>query len=532
MSTTSSANPHQLVIENDDLWAAILRRLCVRQLCLATAVCRAHHALQPALLSERDALFVTFGPCDRHLTRHMALTERLRGTDCPAGSTLPRRCDRWKSNGDASVWRVVPLWPGVHIDAPGVFFYDTTLKVFDRPGEQAQDGAAFLRQVLSLMPALGALSLDLGQPHRRQVDPEHETYLEMLEREGPHGPTPLALLPRGAPLVELRIKDAVGQEKLLLQALVSFRRTLLRLDASGLGDVVLPILLRVGLEQLQMLRVGEAMDSLARGSRRDDDDKFAERAEWPRRVRLQQLGEACPALTALDVGFASIDGGVQYDDLAALCSRAQQGFGKLNRAPGRFRQLDLSQVMTYRDFDRGIAILGRWAPALTSLAVYGLHLSDAALGVLGQNCRQLSTLHMVACSDHSAAGLDQLLRTAPLRKLDLSFGLAPLEPLRAWVAGHGPAAPLHMRLTIIDSYVAEERRLLLTAAEVRSLLDAATSQLVLYASYGAVTKDDADEAVAKAVGVTAPAVAQYDQHSFSTWMRAQQRFGLRILDSL
>ena len=50
--------------------------------------------------------------------------------------------------------------------------------------------------------------------------------------------------------------------------MVSFRRTLLRLDVSGLGDLALPALLRAGLEQLQLLRVGECGDSPTYGQAR------------------------------------------------------------------------------------------------------------------------------------------------------------------------------------------------------------------------------------------------------------------------
>ena len=44
---------------------------------------------------------------------------------------------------------------------------------------------------------------------------------------------------------------------------------------------------------------------------------------------------------------------------------------------------------------------------------------------------QLSTCHLVACSNHTAAGLALFLESATkLRQIDLSFGLAPVEPLR------------------------------------------------------------------------------------------------------
>ena len=119
-----------------------------------------------------------------------------------------------------------------------------------------------------------------------------------------YGPKPHALWPRGA-VTELRLRDVHGEDKVLLQSLVSYRRTLLRLDVSGMGDVVLPVLLAVGLEQLQLLRCGDTFDSAGHSAER--------RSEWPRGVTIAHVGAACPALTALDVGFASIDGGVQVE---------------------------------------------------------------------------------------------------------------------------------------------------------------------------------------------------------------------------
>ena len=84
--------------------------------------------------------------------------------------------------------------------------------------------------------------------------------------------------------------------------MVSFRRTLLRLDVSGLGVLALPVLLRAILEQLQLLRVGECGDS--RGAHLLEHTYGQGGRSWPAGVTVDQIGGALPSLTALDVGFA------------------------------------------------------------------------------------------------------------------------------------------------------------------------------------------------------------------------------------
>ena len=508
-------DPRKLVLSNDDLWGAVLGQLCARHLSSAVAACRGHRSLREPLLSERDALFVAFVR-GRIPTTHVALTERLRS----AGTTgLPLRCERWRSNGLMGGWSDLPHQPGVREGAPGVFLTDTELKRTDCWFVCTQ----VVGQLLARFPALEALSLDLGDPHRDLAAAIWET--KERQADEPHGPAPLALFPRCA-VTELRIKDAAGHEDLLLTALVSLRSTLLRLDLSGLADIALPTLLHVELPQLQLLRLGDAMDS------RTADRRPNWRCDWPRGVTLDMVGPACPSLTALDVGFASLDGGVQIEDLLRLC-----------RPQRRLRHLDLSQVMTYRDFDPGVAVLRQHAPQLESLALYGLHVSDEGLASLAQ-LRRLTTAHLVACSNYSAAGLAHFLEAAPpsLRSLDLSFALAPVDALRAWLRGRAADAP-PTRLTLVEAYAAEERRLLLTAAQFEQLLEAGAAMLV--ALHGAVRPPDpsgagrddrlsADhgEHVARRVGVTGPVAARYTQESQEAWVELQQRYGLRIMDAL
>ena len=234
-------DPREAVTNNDDLFAAILRQLCARQLCSAARLCHAHRSLVASLLRERDFLQVTLGPSlkDRPERRHLALTERLRpATVSGASLGLPPRCSRWRSGG--ATWGHAPAMPGVHEHAPGIFLSSTELVV---PGACTP----FLTALLARFPGLSSLSLDLCQPHTSGD--------AVARREGAlHGPSPLSLLPLCGGITDLRIKDAAGHEALLLQAMVSFRRTLLRLDVSGLGGLALPALLAAGLDQVFGLR--------------------------------------------------------------------------------------------------------------------------------------------------------------------------------------------------------------------------------------------------------------------------------------
>jgi hypothetical protein len=312
----------------------------------------------------------------------------------------------------------------------------------------------------------------------------------------------------------------------LLQAMVSFRRTLLRLDVSGLGDLALPALLRAGLEQLQLLRVGECGDSPTYGQGDREPTYRQGGRSWPTGVTVDQIGGALPSLTALDVGFAECTP-VRIVDLHRML------FGHHNHTHNmNLRHLDLSQVMAYLDFDGGVAALAEGAPQLESLAIFGLHVSDEALRTLGQ-LTQLSTCHLVACSNHTAAGLAVFLESATkLRQIDLSFGLAPVELLRQWLSRRSPRrdSPI-ARATLVQAYCFDERRLLLTAANFEQLLNAAAGRVMLVAAGGAVSKSDSAETVAQRVGVTGTVVAQYEEGSREKWHMLQQCYSLRILDN-
>ena len=179
---------------------------------------------------------------------------------------------------------------------------------------------------------------------------------------------------------------------------------------------------------------------------------------WPADVTVDEIGGALPSLTALDVGFAECRP-VHIVDLQRLLIAK-------NDRNVHLRHLDLSQVMAYMDFDPAVYALAEGAPQLESLAIFGLHVSDDALRTLGQ-MSQLSTCHLVACSNHTAAGLALFLESAAkLRQIDLSFGLAPVESLRQWLSRRSPThdSPT-MRATLVQSYRLDAQRLLLTAAD-------------------------------------------------------------------
>ena len=189
-----------------------------------------------------------------------------------------------------------------------------------------------------------------------------------------------------------------------LSVLVPASRTLVVLDARGIvAPRVIATALTVNLPALRVLRCG---DTAARAAKNMADDPFA---PWPDAL-LARLGAALPALDALDVAYARTKEGVSYNDVGAL----------LERAGGRLRHLDLSQVMTYINFGPALRALGANAPELRSLAVHGLSLPDAELDAFARGCARLRRVHFVRC-ELSARGFRLFLREArSLLHVDLS----------------------------------------------------------------------------------------------------------------
>ena len=111
---------------------------------------------------------------------------------------------------------------------------------------------------------------------------------------------------------------------LFITCAVSCRRTLTRLNLTGLGSLVFRALISLDLPRLRVLELGEATHEQHRPP--DFGVPYEPGA-------LGALGAAFPTLTALDVGYASFEGGVSFRDINAL----------LTHAPA-LAHLDLSQV--------------------------------------------------------------------------------------------------------------------------------------------------------------------------------------------
>ncbi|KAJ1451273.1 hypothetical protein M885DRAFT_530171 [Pelagophyceae sp. CCMP2097] len=115
---------------------------------------------------------------------------------------------------------------------------------------------------------------------------------------------------------------------------------------------------------------------------------------------LGDLGGRCPALRALDVGYSHWLQGIDVPHVEALLRATDMV------------ALDLSQVMTWVDFDPICDLLTLHAPRLRALAVHGLALSDAGLAAL-QGCADLSRLHLVGCRFAAQALVPLIMDSSP-----------------------------------------------------------------------------------------------------------------------
>ena len=158
---------------------------------------------------------------------------------------------------------------------------------------------------------------------------------------------------------------------------------------------------------------------------------------------LSFLAKSFPTLTALDVGYASVQRGVSFEEVDLLCRRCD-----------RLRHLDLSmvmtyvdftpclltssicmhvlttaprsspQVMTYVDFTPCLLTLSKHAPQLVSLAIHGLEMQSFALLAFGIGCPLLVRVYFRHCGI-APNGLLAFLRVARnLREIDLSNDVA------------------------------------------------------------------------------------------------------------
>ena len=387
------------VVDDVDLWAAVLSYLQLPHALNAAQTCRAH--LFTALHRARM-------PCGR-------LALQLRDARQLPGSTITE----WIGNGRECTSRL------------------DRILAMKRPDGQL----AILPMLTVLAPRLERLSVMID-PHTAPVygGMTAESTRDWINRLAPAeaycppvndgaraqlpGCEPWTVLPGCGALAsfDLSVVGAVPHDRLheraelaalALSALVPASRTLVVLDARGVvAPRVILTALSVDLPALRVLRCG---DTAARAAeRRLADQPFA---PWPDAL-LARLGAALPALDAVDVAYARTPRGVSYADVGAL----------LERAGGRLRHLDLSQVMTYVDFGPALRALGAHAPELRSLAVHGLTLPDAELDAFANGCARLRRVHFVRC-DVSARGLGLLLRAArSLLHADLSGADLDSEP--------------------------------------------------------------------------------------------------------
>ena len=299
-----------------------------------------------------------------------------------------------------------------------------------------------LLQAVGSCPSLFLLHIDVSPPatytsdwQRFSPNQLHETTraLHVRPPASTAGPLPWAVLPTrrlaclrlratGAnadhmpPKVE-REEAAAAISATFLTCAIAATHSLTLLDLTGVGPAVMGVLLELQLPRLSTLRIGEECPSESVASQQG--------WSWPAATVLL-LANAFPTLHGLDVGYARIDGGVAFRELELLC-----------RACSGLRHLDLSMVMTLRDFGAGLRLLAQHAPNLTSLAIHGLDTPADALLTLARGCSQLSTVHFVSCRrDHDAALIDFLNAACSLTALDLTGGYERLPEcgLLEWLA--------------------------------------------------------------------------------------------------
>jgi hypothetical protein len=438
------------VSSSTDLWHAILQHLPLLELRRCTATCRAHHA-STAYLTRRIrqlGVCIVSGP----------------KPSIPIASSIPR---------------VSLLFAETEDDFPDARDDRASGRL-----EQASilDGRGYtwsiLPRVTGLVPHLTHLHVDLS-PEPQLAELNHRRFGRMpmrpsngvgalfdcasflhVKRPGPpppilppaSGPEPWVLLP-ACNLTHLAItcewSDAahddpkslspVGREHetaekvqgIFLTCAVGSQRTLVHLDLTGLGPAVLPALVCLELPVLELVRIGIE-------SPREDpwSQTHGRPLLWPSDT-LSLLGGSFPTLTAVDVGYARVRRGVMPNELEQLCRRC-----------GALRHLDLSMVMTNRDFSPCLLSLSKHAPRLVTLAIHGLELQTHALEAFAVGCPLLARVHFRRCG-YRPEGLLAFLRAARnLRDLDLSLGNAHVlhDVLEDWLVATArtvPTLPVH-----------------------------------------------------------------------------------------
>ena len=401
------------VHSNADLWVLVLGRVPLHCLPRCTATCTAHRQILQR--------------CTQHIT-HLGVC-LLPGPEASLsfrGTTVPRVC----------------FLPAMHDSA---FLVGANVHINDalsvtRDASRAQ---SILPRLTGLLPRCRVLRVDLSPiPHEVRGSPTATgpragngiDRLDMVaswlaERRPPakRGPEPWIVMQTRLthlaitcealsdepsddsgggfiPYIDRRrtreARDSVTS--IFMMCAVGCQQTLTHLDLTGLGPIVLPALVCLDLPVLQLLRLGSERPS---GAWAD-----AHSEPWHKNT-LSLLGVCFPTLTGLDIGYANVRGGVSFEEVETLATCCEG-----------LRHLDLSMVMTYRDFSPSLVSLSKQAPNLTSLAIHGLNLQTHALETFARGCAQLARVHFVHCG-YSATGLAAFLRGAKrLRDIDLSLG--------------------------------------------------------------------------------------------------------------
>ena len=156
--------------------------------------------------------------------------------------------------------------------------------------------------------------------------------------------------------------------------------------------------------------------------------------------------------------------------------------------------------MTYIDFGPALALLGRLAPQLRSLATCGLALPPAPLQELAAGCPRLERLHLhawhmggAALQDEWYVSADELLdflRACPqLRHLALSYSVLHQPALLTWLAERQaagrPVASVCARECHVDGFDEDDPALAALLAEQEQRDPTRTSTAIIAAKLDA-----------------------------------------------
>ena len=434
---TAKCEAGERIHENEDVWIRVLTFLPLVHLRIACATCHAHRGLA---LSARQHV--------KHVKLSLVPGELRRGQQHGIPSAGARIFIE-EADGHAAAVRVPVLnsllehWahlPTISASYPSLSILSIDLSpcATSEPLSRLIDVVSwFSRPAIPLKPVGWPNAACQGAlPWRLIEAPNVETLqitaapvvLAHLAAARAHGDAPGVFEESVFRSREEHDETFVRLEPLLLMCFVACAPRLRHLDLSGVGPGAMSTLLAMDLPQLRLLRLGNL----------DTDTNFG----WiyERGPTLALVGRAFPTLTALDAGYGRFAEGVGFAELDELLKHARG-----------MAHLDLSMVMTYVDFGRGLASLSHRAPNLRSLAVHGLYLPPDALLLFAAGCPLLERLHLVSMQQADTAGFLAFLRAcASLKHLDLSESSLPEPELLAWLKERDAARTPLQSLTMHD----------------------------------------------------------------------------------